>query len=83
MKILYGLGLVKVGVRLYSRLSVRCNRRTKSGNVTDKDRSTGRVTAVWPGSSIHYMEMIDTPRWEDYQITYCNVSIATMSFTRR
>ncbi|OAL44655.1 FAD/NAD(P)-binding domain-containing protein [Pyrenochaeta sp. DS3sAY3a] len=37
-----------------------------------KDRATGRVTAVWPGSSIHYMEMIETPRWEDYQITYCN-----------
>lgn len=40
----------------------------------DKDRASGRVTAVWPGSSIHYMEMIDSPRWEDFEITYCNVS---------
>ncbi|KXJ85358.1 hypothetical protein Micbo1qcDRAFT_223282 [Microdochium bolleyi] len=35
-----------------------------------KDRATGRVVAVWPGSSIHYMDMIETPRWEDYEIQY-------------
>ncbi|KAF2008868.1 FAD/NAD(P)-binding domain-containing protein [Aaosphaeria arxii CBS 175.79] len=37
-----------------------------------KDSQSGRVTAVWPGSSIHYMEMIDTPRWEDFDIDYVN-----------
>ncbi|CEL09176.1 hypothetical protein ASPCAL12316 [Aspergillus calidoustus] len=37
-----------------------------------KDRSTGKVTAVWPGSSIHYMESIESPRWEDFEIEYCN-----------
>ena len=40
-----------------------------------KDRETGKVTAVWPGSSIHYMEMIDRVRWEDFEIKYCNVSV--------
>ncbi|KAK1765315.1 hypothetical protein QBC33DRAFT_455591 [Phialemonium atrogriseum] len=35
-----------------------------------KDKASGRVTAVWPGSSIHYMEMTRSPRWEDYDIEY-------------
>ena len=39
----------------------------------DKDRASGRVTAVWPGSSIHYMDTIETPRWEDFEISYYNV----------
>jgi hypothetical protein len=34
-------------------------------NTTD-----GRVTAVWPGSTLHYMESIKNPRWEDYDYTY-------------
>ncbi|KAL3444241.1 flavin-binding monooxygenase [Aspergillus insuetus] len=37
-----------------------------------KDRTSGKVTAVWPGSSIHYMEAIESPRWEDFEIEYCN-----------
>ncbi|KAH7012944.1 hypothetical protein EDB80DRAFT_638624 [Ilyonectria destructans] len=43
---------------------------TGSCNSWYRDKSTGRVTAVWPGSSIHFMEMIDTPRWEDFEIVY-------------
>ncbi|KAH6677855.1 hypothetical protein F5X68DRAFT_245606 [Plectosphaerella plurivora] len=39
-----------------------------------KDRETGRITAVWPGSSIHFMEMIETPRWEDYEMSYTNTN---------
>lgn len=35
-----------------------------------KNNETGRVNAVWPGSSLHYCEMIKTPRWEDYEIEY-------------
>ncbi len=35
-----------------------------------KNNETGRVNAVWPGSSLHYMEAIKTPRWEDYEIQY-------------
>lgn len=35
-----------------------------------KDNETGRVNAVWPGSSLHYMQAIETPRYEDYDIKY-------------
>jgi len=35
-----------------------------------KNNETGRVNAVWPGSSLHYMEAIKTPRYEDYEIEY-------------
>ena len=35
-----------------------------------KNGSTGKVTAVCPGSSHHYMETIAQPRYEDYDITY-------------
>ncbi|KAH8684375.1 hypothetical protein BGZ60DRAFT_397427 [Tricladium varicosporioides] len=37
-----------------------------------KDNSTGAVTGVWPGSSIHFMDVVATPRWEDYEIEYMN-----------
>lgn len=47
---------------------------TNADDLIDKHRATGQVTAVWPGSSIHYMEAIETPRWEDYDIEYMNVS---------
>lgn len=29
-----------------------------------KDNDTGRVNAVWPGSSLHYMDIIAEPRYE-------------------
>jgi cation diffusion facilitator CzcD-associated flavoprotein CzcO len=29
-----------------------------------KNNDTGRVNAVWPGSSLHYMDVIDEPRYE-------------------
>ncbi|OQU93791.1 hypothetical protein CLAIMM_00261 [Cladophialophora immunda] len=35
-----------------------------------KNHETGRVNAIWPGSSLHYMAVIRTPRYEDYDITY-------------
>jgi len=35
-----------------------------------KDNETGRVNAVWPGSSLQYIEAIETPRYEDFDITY-------------
>lgn len=37
-----------------------------------KDNATGRVNSVWPGSSLHYAEMIRSPRYEDYTIKYDN-----------
>ncbi|KAF2092546.1 FAD/NAD(P)-binding domain-containing protein [Rhizodiscina lignyota] len=35
-----------------------------------KNNDTGRVNAIWPGSSLHYAELIEKPRWEDYEIAY-------------
>ncbi|KAI9162661.1 FAD-binding monooxygenase moxY [Paramyrothecium foliicola] len=35
-----------------------------------KDARTGRVNAIWPGSSLHYCEAIKTPRYEDFDMTY-------------
>lgn len=37
-----------------------------------KNNDTGRVNAVWPGSSNHYSEVIETPRYEDFDIEYRN-----------
>lgn len=36
-----------------------------------KNNETGRVNAVWPGSSLHYIEAIKDPRFEDFDIVYC------------
>lgn len=30
----------------------------------------GPVTAIYPGSRLHFFEMLDRVRWEDYNITY-------------
>ncbi|KAH8693845.1 hypothetical protein BGW36DRAFT_418523 [Talaromyces proteolyticus] len=37
-----------------------------------KDRVTKKVTAVWPGSHLHFMETLSTPRFDDYDIRYHN-----------
>ncbi|KAL2816974.1 FAD/NAD(P)-binding domain-containing protein [Aspergillus granulosus] len=31
-----------------------------------KNNKTGKVTALWPGSSLHYMQTLAEDRWEDY-----------------
>ncbi len=33
---------------------------------------TGRVNAVYPGSSLHYIHAIRSPRWEDMELSYHN-----------
>lgn len=53
-------------------------RRVESANKTEqedcrswyKDNDTGRVNAIWPGSSMHYQQVIATPRYEDFDISY-------------
>lgn len=35
-----------------------------------KDNETGRVNAIWPGSSLHYHQVIGRPRYEDFEIKY-------------
>lgn len=51
-----------------------------------KNNETGRVNAVWPGSSLHYIRAIGTPRYEDYDIEYLpgynQWSYLGMGFTR-
>ncbi|KAB8295057.1 hypothetical protein EYC80_006997 [Monilinia laxa] len=37
-----------------------------------RNNETGRVNAIFPGSSLHYMQVIENPRYEDYNITYQN-----------
>ncbi|KAK3713540.1 hypothetical protein LTR37_008498 [Vermiconidia calcicola] len=38
-----------------------------------RNPETGRVNAVWPGSSLHYAAMIETPRYEDCYIKHSNL----------
>lgn len=35
-----------------------------------KDNNTGRVNAVYPGSSMHYQKLIEVPRYEDFEIKH-------------
>ena len=35
-----------------------------------KNNTTNRVTALWPGTALHYREAIMRPRYEDYDIEY-------------
>lgn len=37
-------------------------------------RSTGkeRVTALWPGSSLHAVHALESVRWEDFNMEYCD-----------
>ena len=35
-----------------------------------RNNETGRVNAVYPGSSLHYIEILQHPRWEDYEFEY-------------
>ena len=30
----------------------------------------GKVWGPWSGSSLHYLEVMNKPRWEDYEVTY-------------
>ncbi|EUC39912.1 hypothetical protein COCMIDRAFT_31044 [Bipolaris oryzae ATCC 44560] len=43
-----------------------------TGNCTSwyKQSQTGRITAIWPGSSLHYREVLAQDRWEDWKWTY-------------
>jgi len=46
----------------------KCRSWYKNGTVD------GRVTAVWPGSTLHYLKAIQHPRWEDYNYQYLDHS---------
>ncbi|ETI26440.1 hypothetical protein G647_03217 [Cladophialophora carrionii CBS 160.54] len=33
-------------------------------------KTEGRVTALWPGSSLHAIKALESPRWEDFDYAY-------------
>jgi hypothetical protein len=35
-----------------------------------KDRRLNKVTALWPGNTLHFMETLADVLWEDFDITY-------------
>lgn len=35
-----------------------------------KDRVSGKITALWPGSTLHYLEALAKPRYDDFDVTY-------------
>lgn len=39
-------------------------------SLTVKRSSDGKVTALWPGSSLHYIDTLAENRWEDYNWVY-------------
>ncbi|KAL8283247.1 hypothetical protein RQP46_006025 [Phenoliferia psychrophenolica] len=43
--------------------SAGCRSWYKNGKVD------GRVTALWPGSGLHFIDSLEDPRWEDYEYT--------------
>ncbi|OCT49455.1 putative sterigmatocystin biosynthesis monooxygenase stcW [Cladophialophora carrionii] len=46
--------------------SDRCRSWYKGGKVD------GKVLGIWPGSSLHYYELIKNPRFEDFEFTYAS-----------
>ncbi|KAL3460586.1 hypothetical protein BJX64DRAFT_262573 [Aspergillus heterothallicus] len=46
--------------------SLECRSWYKGGSLN------GRITALWPGSSLHAMKALAHPRWEDYTYEYVN-----------
>lgn len=37
-----------------------------------KNPKSGKITALWPGSTLHYMETLAKPRFDDFDITYAS-----------
>lgn len=44
--------------------------KTAPENATKEARKRGRVTAIWPGSSLHACKVFQTPRFEDYDFQF-------------
>lgn len=51
--------------------SAECGSWYKSSppNATPEERKRGRITALWPGSSIHAIKALETVRFDDYEMT--------------
>ena len=52
--------------------SAECSSWYKSSPVgsSPEEQKKGRVTALWPGSSLHAVATLSKPRWEDFDYTY-------------
>jgi len=61
-----GLELVAVGVSHF-RLSLWYQ---LVDHLADKQGTNGKVTGLWPGSSLHYIQVLAEDRWEDYEWTH-------------
>ena len=35
-----------------------------------KNNSSGKIIALWPGSTMHYIHSLEEPRYEDWNFTY-------------
>ena len=46
------------------------NRTVYSEECSSWYKTDGRVTALWPGSSLHAIKVLENPRWEDFTYTY-------------
>ena len=49
--------------------------KTAPENATLEERKRGRVTAIWPGSSLHACKVFQTPRFEDYEIQFVDSNV--------
>jgi hypothetical protein len=62
----YGLGHVEVGVS-HPPLPLSSQ---PAHHLPDKQGTNGKVTGLWPGSSLHYIQVLAEDRWEDYEWTH-------------
>ena len=42
-------------------------------------KAGAKVQALWPGSTLHFLEVLETTRWEDYDVKY-NENVNRWSF---
>lgn len=46
--------------------------KTYEAGATREEQKRGRITALWPGSSLHCIRTLSSPRWEDFEYKYCD-----------
>lgn len=46
--------------------------KTASADATSKEQKAARVTALWPGSSLHALHALRSVRWEDFEMETCD-----------
>ncbi|KAF5549821.1 sterigmatocystin biosynthesis monooxygenase stcW [Fusarium mexicanum] len=46
--------------------------KTYETGASRQEQKRGRITALWPGSSLHCVRTLSRPRWEDFEYKYCD-----------